>query len=86
MCSPSNNTRSHFISLIFLNDLSYFILIPTAHNFVNDNIFASFRKTLQDLIASVLSESEVALNCFNENKMIVNPAKVRENRSLKTKF
>ena len=35
----------------------------------------AFEKTIQELIGSLESECKVALNWFNENKMIVNPGK-----------
>ena len=63
-CSPGINTRPH-----------YFILLATAHDFADDNTLDCFSKTIQELIGSLESECEVALNWFNENKMIVNPGK-----------
>ena len=45
------------------------------HNFADDNTLACFSKTIQELIGSLASERKVALNCFNENKIIVNPGK-----------
>ena len=61
----------------FFNDFFYFILLATAHNFADDSTLACFSKTIQELIGSLESECEVALNWFNENKMIVNPGKFR---------
>ena len=58
-----------------MNDFFYFILLATVHNFADDNTLACFSKTIQELIGSLESECEVALNWFNENKMIVNPRK-----------
>ena len=60
---------------LFFNDFFYFILLATAHNFPDDNIFACFSKTVQELIGSLESECEVLLNCFNENKLIVSLGK-----------
>ena len=60
---------------LFFNDFFYFILLATAHNFADDNTLACFSKTIQELIGSLESECEVALNWFNENKMIVNQGK-----------
>ena len=62
---------------LLFNDFFYFILLATAHNFADDNTLAYFSTTIQELIASLESECEVALNWFNENKMIVNPGKFR---------
>ena len=58
---------------LFFNDFFYFILLATAHNFADDNTLACFRKTIQELIGYLEPECKVALNWFNENKMIVNP-------------
>ena len=60
---------------MFFNDFFYFILLATAQSFVDDNTLAFFSKTIQELIGSLESETEIALNCFNENKMIINPGK-----------
>ena len=46
------------------------------HNFAGDKTLACFSKTTQELIGYLVeSECEVALNCFNKNKMIVNLGK-----------
>ena len=45
------------------------------HNFADDNTLACFSKTIRELIESLESVCGVALNWFNENKMIVNPGK-----------
>ena len=44
-------------------------------NFADDNTLAGSSKTNKELIGSLVSECEVALNWFNENKMIMNPGK-----------
>ena len=59
---------------LFFNDFFYFTSLATAHNFADENT-ACFSKTVQELIGSLESECEVALNWFNENKIIVNPGK-----------
>ena len=53
----------------------YFILLATAHNFADEHTLACYSKTIQELVGFLESECEVALNWFNENKMIVNPGK-----------
>ena len=57
--------------------LLLFILLATAHNFADDNTLTCFGKTIQKLIGSLGPECDVALNWFNENKMIVNPEKLQ---------
>ena len=63
---------------LFLNDFCYFILLATAHNIADDKTLACFSKAIQELIRSLESECEVALNWFNENKIIVNPGKFQD--------
>ena len=60
---------------IFCNDFFYFILLATAHNFPDGNTCPCFVKTIYELLVFLESECQVALNYFNENKMIVNPEK-----------
>ena len=72
---PQGSILSPILYNLFFNDFFYFILLATAHNFADDNTLACFSKTIQELIGSLESECEVALNWFNENKMIVNQGK-----------
>ena len=60
---------------IFFNDFFYFILVASAHNFADDNTLSSFAKTIENLISILESESEIAINWFKNNHMIVNPGK-----------
>ena len=70
---PQGSVLVSILYNLFFNDFFYFILLATAHNFANDNTLACVSKTIQELIGSLGSECEVALNWFNENKLIVNP-------------
>ena len=74
---PQGSILGPILYNLFFNDFLYFILLATAHNFADDNILAWFSKTIQELIGSLEPECEVALNWFNENKMIVNPGKLQ---------
>ena len=56
---------------IFFNDFFYFILVASAHNFADDNTLSSFTKTIENLISILESESEIAINWFKDNHMIV---------------
>ena len=62
---------------LFFNDFFHFTLLATAYNFADDITLACFGKTIQKLIGPLESECEVALNWFNENKMVVNPGKFK---------
>ena len=72
---PQGSILGLILYNLFFNDFFYFILLATAHNFANDNTLACVSKTIQEFIGSLGSECEVALNWFNENKLIVNPWK-----------
>ena len=51
------------------------IIVASAHNFADDNTLSSFAKTIENLISILESESEIAINWFKDNHMIVNPGK-----------
>ena len=65
----------HILFNIFFNDLFCFILVGLAHNFADDKTLSSFAKTIENLISILESESEIAINWFKNNHMIVNPGK-----------
>ena len=46
-----------------------------AHNFADDNTLSCFAKTIENLISILELESEIAINSFKSNNMIVNPGK-----------
>ena len=72
---PQGSILGPILFNLLFNDLFYFILLATAQNFADDNTFACFSKTIQELIGFLESKCEVALDWFNENKMIANPGK-----------
>ena len=61
----------------FLNDFFYDIENASVHNFADDNTLSCFAKTAKDLINVLKEESEVAINWFSNNEMIVNPDKFK---------
>ena len=61
----------------FFNDFFYDIENASVHNFAGDNIFSCFAKTVKDLINVFKEVSEVEINWFSSNKMIVNPDKLK---------
>ena len=60
---------------IFTNDFLLWIENAELHNFADDNIISCTEKSLEELIKSLTSESEKAVQWFKENMMIVNPDK-----------
>ena len=61
----------------FLNDFFYHIENASVHNFADDNTMSCFCKTVKDLINVLKEESEVAINRFSSNEIIVNPDKFK---------
>ena len=50
-------------------------MVASSHNFADDNTFSSFAKTIGNLISILESESEIAVNWFEDNHLIFNPGK-----------
>ena len=59
----------------FFNDFLYFIEKASVHNFADDNTLSTFEETIQNLIAFLETESNTAIEWFQNNKMMVNPGK-----------
>ena len=57
------------------NDLFYFIEKGSVHNFADDNTLSMFEETIQNLIAFLETESNAAIEWFQNNKMMINPGK-----------
>ena len=55
--------------------MTFSILVTSTHNFSDDKTLSSFAKTIENLISILESESEIAINWFKNNHMIVNPGK-----------
>ena len=86
-----NNTYSNFKNIITgvtqglivgqllfdfsINDLFFFIESSSIHNFADDNTLAAWENTISDLINKLESGSNIAIEWFKMNKMIVNPDK-----------
>ena len=90
-CVRINNTYSNFENIITgvrqgsivgpllfdfsINDLFFFIESSLIHNFADDNTLAAWANTISDLIRKLESDSNIAIEWFKMNKMIVNPDK-----------
>ena len=60
---------------IFINDLLLWIENAELQNFADDDTISSTEKSLKELIKSLTSESDEAVQWFKENMMIVKPDK-----------
>ena len=91
MCVRINNILSEFNKVIsglphnffvgpilfncFFNDFYYFIKNAYVHNFADDNTSTAFAQNVQTLIADLESESNIAIDWFKINTIIVNLGK-----------
>ena len=65
-------------SLLFnlsINDLFFFILIASVHNFADDNTLSAYPENVSKLINILQSDSVVITGWFKKNQVIVNPDK-----------
>ena len=58
-----------------INDLFFLIESSSIHNFADDNTLSAWANTISDLINKLESDSNIAIEWFKMNKMIVNPDK-----------
>ena len=86
-CVCINNTLSEFNKVIFgvpqgsivgpiffncfFNDFYYFIKKANERNFADDNTLTTFAQNVRRLISILESESNIAIDWFETNKMIV---------------
>ena len=88
-CVRINNTYSNFENkisgvpqgsivgpLLFdfsINKLFFFIESSSIHNFADDNTLSAWTNAISDLMKKLESDSNIAIEWYNMNKMIVNP-------------
>ena len=58
-----------------INDLFFFIEVASMHNFSDDNTLSARGETVSKLIETLESESNIAIDWFTKNEMIINPDK-----------
>ena len=59
----------------FFNDFYYLIENATVHSFADDDTLTTFAQDVCNLISVLESESNIAIDWFETNKVIVNPGK-----------
>ena len=69
---PEESILDPILFNIFINDLLFWIENAELHNFTDDNTISYTEKSLEELIKSLTSESEKAVQWFKETMMIVN--------------
>ena len=68
-----------------INDHFFFIESSSIHNFTDDNTLFAWANAISDLINKLESDSNIAVEWFKINKIIVNPNKFQAIVSNKTR-
>ena len=88
---PQGSILGPLLFNIFINDLYLWITKTDLKNFADDNTISAAGKTIEDLICTLETESQKAIEWFKLNEMIVNPDKfqtiiVKKNAKIKDSY
>ena len=72
---PQGSILGPVIFNLSINDLFLFIEKASMHNFAGDNTLSAWGETVSKLIDMLESESNIAIDWFTKNEMIINPDK-----------
>ena len=72
---PEGSIFGPILFKLSINDLFLSLALLSFYNFGDDNTLSAFAATVSGLIKILESESEVAIDWFKKNKMVVNPDK-----------
>ena len=72
---PQGSILGPILFNLSINDLFFFIEIASIHNFADDNTLSAVGETLSKLIGTLESKSNIAIDWFTKNDMIINAGK-----------
>ena len=70
---PQGSILGTILFNIYINDVIYWI--EDLYNFADDNTISALNSNLRDLIVQLEKDSEIAINWFKINEMLVNADK-----------
>ena len=72
---PQGSILGPIMFNLFINDIIFFMKKSDLHNYADDNTIAAYENSIESLVNTLESESDIAIQWFEENEMIVNPDK-----------
>ena len=72
---PQRSLLGTILFDLLINYLFFFVALASLYNFADDNTLSAFATTVSRLIKILESESEVVIDWFKKNKMVINPDK-----------